>query len=55
MAKKNSWDRLEPLNVGDEKPEDIFINVGMALSQFEELQLRLRHGHVARSSEGLPG
>jgi hypothetical protein len=41
MAHKNSWDRVESLDVGDASAQTIYLNVGIALSWFEVLQVRM--------------
>lgn len=41
MAKKHSWDRVTPLGIGDASPQAIYSNVGIALSWFEVLQVRM--------------
>lgn len=41
MASKNSWDRLPPADMGNADANEIYLSVGIALSWFEILQVRV--------------
>jgi len=53
MAQKHSWDRVKSLDVGDASPQPIYLNVGLALSWFEVLQVRMTW--LFQLVVGLPG